>query len=47
VTWDGSERRSSGKQEQEKKRKHGVFIFCGRRIGSVGSTCNRKPQILF
>jgi hypothetical protein len=47
VTWDGSKRGSFREQKQKKKRKHDFLIFFGRRIGSVGNTCDRKPQILF
>jgi hypothetical protein len=33
--------------KSRRRRKDMVFFFFWRRIGRIGSTCNRKPQTLF
>jgi len=47
VTWDGFQARSFGKQEEEEKRREGVFFVFGRKIGRTRGICDRKSQTLF
>ncbi len=48
MTWDGSKGGSFGEQEEEKKKRHGVFlVFLERKLRKARGICGRKPQILF